>query len=753
MKKFTTEYGLIEYMLTLLQTLDQNHIDVDQLMRYDSGLEEKILGSSQEFQMAYEVIRFMDEMPGGFFIYHADAGEEIIYANKALLRIFRCDTMREFRELTGNSFQGIVHPEDLDSIEESIREQITASQYDLDYVEYRIIRKDGSVRWVDDYGHFIHSEAVGDIFYVFIGDATEKRKRQLLEKANWMKEKKRKEQKMQMLMDEIEEYDQERKLIHQEHLRRLEVIKGLSVNYESILYADLETDQILPYRLSSRTKVQFGQKYQKRSYMWYIEDYVRTWVHPEEQDLVLRRTLPGYIKKKLLQNKTFYFNYRIQNKGEVQYLQLRIVNVGNEDQISQIVMGYRRVDEEVQRELEQKQILEEALNNANLAIVAKNTFLSNMSHDMRTPLNAIFGYTALARKNINDRGAVSHYLDKIEESSRQFLELIDKVLEISWTETRDTRITETECNLNDILTDITRHLGPQASKKEITITLNTDTLEDSNILADREKLRQIFLHLSGNAITYTRPGGNVDITVKELEKPVNHYAVYQFEVKDNGIGISEEFLAHIFEPFAREKNTTYSGVHGTGVGLTIVKHIVELMDGNIEVASEVDQGTVFTVTLRLRIQNKPLAAAADMDVILDHIMGRTILLVEDNEINIEIETEILNGLGFHLKAVTDGKMAVDTIRQSEPGEFALILMDIQMPVMDGWQATREIRQLSDPVLSQIPIIALSADAFESDEKKSIQCGMDAHLTKPIDIPLLLDTMGTVVHHHETISKE
>lgn len=696
MKKFTTEYGLIEYMLTLLQTLDQNHIDVDQLMRYDSGLEEKILGSSQEFQMAYEVIRFMDEMPGGFFIYHADAGEEIIYANKALLRIFRCDTMREFRELTGNSFQGIVHPEDLDSIEESIREQITASQYDLDYVEYRIIRKDGSVRWVDDYGHFIHSEAVGDIFYVFIGDATEKRKRQLLEKANWMKEKKRKEQKMQMLMDEIEEYDQERKLIHQEHLRRLEVIKGLSVNYESILYADLETDQILPYRLSSRTKVQFGQKYQKRSYMWYIEDYVRTWVHPEEQDLVLRRTLPGYIKKKLLQNKTFYFNYRIQNKGEVQYLQLRIVNVGNEDQISQIVMGYRRVDEEVQRELEQKQILEEALNNANLAIVAKNTFLSNMSHDMRTPLNAIFGYTALARKNINDRGAVSHYLDKIEESSRQFLELIDKVLEISWTETRDTRITETECNLNDILTDITRHLGPQASKKEITITLNTDTLEDSNILADREKLRQIFLHLSGNAITYTRPGGNVDITVKELEKPVNHYAVYQFEVKDNGIGISEEFLAHIFEPFAREKNTTYSGVHGTGVGLTIVKHIVELMDGNIEVASEVDQGTVFTVTLRLRIQNKPLAAAADMDVILDHIMSRTILLVEDNEINIEIETEILNGLGFHLKAVTDGKMAVDTIRQSEPGEFALILMDIQMPVMDGWQATREIRQLSDP---------------------------------------------------------
>lgn len=750
MKKITTEYGLIEYMLTLLQALDQNHIDLDQLLEYDGVAGKEILGGSKEFQMAYEVIRFMDEMPGGFFIYHADAGEEIIYANKALLRIFQCDTMKEFRELTGNSFQGIVHHEDLDAIEESIRQQIAGSQYDLDYVEYRIIRKDGSIRWVDDYGHFIHSDAVGDIFYVFIGDATEKRKRQLLEKANWMKEKRKKEQKMQQLMDEIEEYDQERKLINQEHLRRLEVIKGLSVNYESILYADLETDQILPYRLSTRTKVQFGQKYQKRSFLWYVEDYVRTWVHPEEQDFVLRKTLPEYIKKKLAHNKTYYFNYRIQNKGEIQYLQLRIVNVGSENQISQIVMGYRRVDEEVQREIEQKQMLEEALNNANLAIVAKNTFLSNMSHDMRTPLNAIFGYTTLARKNISDNDVVSHYLDKIEESSRQFLELIDKVLEISWTETKDNRITETECNLNDILMDVTRHLEPQASKKEIAVTLDTESMEDSNILADREKIRQIFLHLIGNAITYTKHGGNVDITVRELEKQINHYAVYQFEIKDNGIGISEEFLSHIFEPFAREKNTTFSGVHGTGVGLTIVKHIVELMDGNIEVSSVVDQGTVFTVTLRLRIQNRPLSDEVDMDVILDHIMNQTILLVEDNEINVEIETEILNGLGFHLKAVADGKMAVDTIRHSKPGDFVLILMDIQMPVMDGWQATREIRRLKNPQLAQIPIIALSADAFESDEKKSIRCGMDAHLTKPIDIPLLLDTMTTVVHNHELV---
>ena len=211
------------------------------------------------------------------------------------------------------------------------------------------------------------------------------------------------------------------------------------------------------------------------------------------------------------------------------------------------------------------------------------------------------------------------------------------------------------------------------------------------------------------------------------------------------MGMSPEFVQHIFEPFAREKNTTYSGVHGTGLGLTIVKHIVEMLDGNIEVESTLGKGTSFTITLRLRVQNQPLEAAADMDSVLEYIMGQTILLVEDNEINVEIETEILQGLGFHLESVEDGKMAVEKIRQSEPGDYVLILMDIQMPVMDGWEATKEIRGLDDSRLAQIPILALSADAFESDEQMSIRCGMDAHLTKPLDVPILLETMAAVVH--------
>ena len=424
-------------------------IDLDRLI--EEGKSGNSFSDSQKLQTVYEVIRFMDEMPGGILIYHADGAEEIIYANQALLRIFQCNSIQEFRELTGNSFRGVVHPQDLAKVEQTIKAQIMNNCNDLDYVEYRIIRKDGSLGWLQDYGHFIHSESIGDIFYVFLSDATEKKERELMEKATLLNEKSQKEKKLQSL---IEEYDKERRLINQEHLRRLEVIEGLSINYETILYVDLNTDKLLPYRLSVRTEHQFSQKIQSRGFAWFANDYVNTWVHPEDREIISKVTTPAYIREKLSNNKTYYINYRVLNGEELQYLQLRIVNVGHRKHISQIVMGYRRVDEEIQREMEQKQMFEEALNNANLAITAKNTFLSNMSHDMRTPLNAVFGYTTLAKKHIKDYNVVSQYLDKIDAASRQLLDLIDKVLEIAWTEANDIRIIETECNLCDIIQDI-----------------------------------------------------------------------------------------------------------------------------------------------------------------------------------------------------------------------------------------------------------------------------------------------------------
>lgn len=659
-----------------------------------------------------KIIKFMDEMPGGFFIYHADGDEQIIYANAALLRIFQCSTMDEFKELTGNSFRGMVHHDDLEAVEKSINEQISNSQYNLDYVEYRIVRKDGTIRWLEDYGHFIHSESAGDIFYVFVGDATEKKNQQ--------------------------------KLIRQEYLRRLEVIKGLSVNYESILYVDLEKDEVLPYRLSARTKRQFGRELRARKYLDFITSYINTWVHPEDRQMLSQSVSLPYIRAKLLRAKSYSINYRILTGEESTYLQLRIVNVSNSRHISQIIMGYRGIDEDIQREMEQKKMLEEALHSANLAIAAKQTFLSNISHDMRTPLNAILGYTALAKEYISDSNTVLDYLSKIDTSGRQLLDFIEKVLDVTWTESNDTRISETECSLTAIIQDIYNSFRQKAEEKNIHFSTDLSALTHYDVYGDPEKISHLLRNLVSNAINFTNPGGIVSIAATETKNLASSYATFQFIIKDNGIGISKDFQESLFEPFEREKNTTISGISGSGLGLAIAKNLVDLMGGSIHVDSTVGCGSTFTVTLRLPIQDQPLSADSATEDILTQLLNQKILLVEDNEINLEIETELLSGLGLIIDTAENGKDAIEKVAGSTPNEYSLILMDIQMPIMDGWQAAKAIRELDNPALARIPIIALSANAFESDKRASIESGMNAHLPKPLDIPYLLETVAKIL---------
>ena len=570
-----TVHNLIEDILTLLSISENSGRNIENLMEECEKDAESLLMDSQNIRTVYEVIKFMDEMPGGFLIYRANEAEDIVYANKALLLIFQCSTLKEFREMTGNSFRGLVYLEDLDEIEESIKEQIAASQYDLDYVEYRIVRRDGEIRWIEDYGHFIRSETVGDIFYVFLGDATEKRSRQL-------------------------------------------------------------------------------------------------------------------------------------------------------------------------------QILERALNNANLAIQAKNKFLSNMSHDIRTPLNAITGFTSLAKNHIDNRDEVQRYLDKIGEASGQLLDLVDKVLEISWTETKDVHVEEAECNLCEILQSVERALSPRFSGKKITFETDLTGVKHLDVYSDRDKLRQIVQYLAGNAVEYTGKGGRVRVAVVEGEQLANDYAVYRLVVSDNGIGISKEFQEHVFEPFERENNTTFSGIYGTGLGLAITRNIVKIMGGTIEVDSAIGKGSTFTVTIRLRIQETQLVSAVSPEDVAVCLNSGKILLVEDNEINVEIETEILEKAGFCIEIAENGSIAVEKVKKSEPGEYALVLMDIQMPVMDGREAAEAIRGLGNSELAHIPIIALSADAFENDRRLSLESGMDEHLTKPMDIDEVVGAMAKALQRHKTL---
>jgi len=694
---------------------------------------------SEYREAAYHLKHFADIMPGGFFIYRADEEETLIYANEALLRIFQCDSMQELRELTGNSFRGIVHPDDLEAVEQSIREQIANSQYDLDYVEYRIIRKDGKIRWLDDYGHFVHSESVGDVFYVFVGDATEKKERQVEKIEVWFSEKLKKEQELQ---DQLDQYDKEMKVIHQEHLIRLEMIEGLSIDYESIFYVDLNADKIKAYRVSERFRKLFPEPYMICRFTGFDADYIENWVYPEDKELLAGISDPVYIRSELEKSadKTFHLNFRVFNGDTVKYVQLRVVNVGNEEHISQVVFGYRNVDEEMIHEMKQKKLLKDALNEANTANNAKNLFLANMSHDIRTPMNAIVGFTALIKKHIQNHEKVSGYLDMISASSDQLLQLLNDVLEISRLEAGNTGIEEEECSLMEITHQIQMDILPKAAEKNITLSLDISNLKHDNVCTDKSKLTQILAYLADNAVKYTGMDGRVILIVmeKEMSGAPNNHRMYQFIVEDNGIGISEEFMTSVFEPFEREKNTTLSGIHGTGLGLTIAKKLVDMIGGTIEVSSIVGEGSRFVVTLPLRIRKESEHCDADEEeVIADLSTTRRILIVDDNEINLEIEYEVLKDAGFLVDTAEDGSVAVEMIKQSEPGYYGLILMDIQMPIMDGYRATRAIREMKNPALAGIPIIAVSANAFEEDKKMAMESGMNAHLAKPIDIEAVI----------------
>ena len=719
-------HDIIEYLISFIENSGKEGAGTGRAPGEEWGLAPLL--DDRGLEIANCLKKFVDRMPGGFFIYHADGEEELIYANDAMIRMFNCKSEQEFRELTGNSFRGIVHPEDLELVEKSIWEQIANSCYDLDYVEYRIIQKGGGIRWIDDYGHFVRSAVAGDVFYVFAGDATEKKAIQLEEKKALLKENFQKEW---SLKSRLEEYDQE-------HLRHLEIIEGLSVDYESIFYANLETNRVKAYCVSPRFRKQFPEEYQVCPFEGFDREYIREWVHPDDWEALAEATNPECIRRKLAKDKTFVVNYRVSAGEKISYMQLHVVDVGIEGEFGQVLLGYRNIDAEIKKALDQKQILRDALQEARLANDAKNRFLSNMSHDILTPMNAIVGFTALARKHIHEKEKVAEYLGMIGAASDQLLQLLNDVLEISKIESEQDRVEEAESNLIEIVQQIQKVAFPRAAAKHITLSMDISELAHPFVRADREKLDQILTHLVDNALKYTEDGGLIRMVVSDVGEPKENHALFRFCVEDDGIGINEEFQAHLFEPFEREKNTTFSRIHGTGLGLTIVKKLVDMMGGDVSVKSRVGEGSRFQVSLPLEVQQVQKEAE---EAPMDFCESKRILLVDDNEINLEIEKAMLQGVGFLVETAEDGSIALDMMRQAGAGYYDAVLMDIQMPVMDGYHATRAIRALEDPALSTVPIIAVSANSFEEDRRKSLESGMNAHLPKPLDSQRLLELLG------------
>ena len=515
---------------------------------------------------------FGDQIPGGFFIYQDDALQEIIYVNRALLSIFGCDTLEEFKTLTGNTFRGLVHPDDFDFIQSSIDKQIEAdANGKLDYVEYRIIRKDGEIRWVDDYGHHTTMPGYGKVYFVFITDVTEK--------------------------------------------HRMQVDK-------------------------------------------------------------------------------------------------------------------MRIELEFAREKQHNEV--------------KSGFLFNMSHDIRTPMNAIVGFSALAKRHINEPELLTGYLDKTITSGQLMLTLLDDMLEMNKLEGGLVHLNLEPTDLREQISAVTDMFRLESEKKLVVLKEDID-LPDEKVLVDQNRFCRIIGNLISNAIKFTPSGGIVCLTAKQKQPETDGTALYEFQVSDNGVGISEEFLDKVFDSFERENTSTQTGAAGTGLGLSIVKSLLILMGGTITAESKKGKGSVFTVTLPLKVVKDTEAAENDNTEVTPEAAPDTgkhrVLIVEDVEINREIVETLLEEYGFLTESVPDGHYAVEAVKNHPAWYYDLVLMDIQMPVMNGYDAARAIRAIPRVDIPSLPIIALSANSREEDKRMSLESGMNSHVAKPFDIDPLINTIN------------
>ena len=399
---------------------------------------------------------------------------------------------------------------------------------------------------------------------------------------------------------------------------------------------------------------------------------------------------------------------------------------------------------QVNDELRQAQIVAaEALQSAERASKAKTDFLSNMSHDIRTPMNAIIGITTLMKNELHEPEKLAEHLGKLESSGQLLLGIINDILDMSRIESGKTTLNVEKMNLPQQISQLDSIIRQQAGQRRQSFTVNT-LVQHENVLADPNRLNQVLMNILSNAVKYTPTGGHIRLEVEELPRN-EHYARYRFVVQDDGIGMSEEFQKHIFEPFERERTSTVSKVQGTGLGMAITKSVVDLMGGSISVESATGKGTRFEVVLEFPIDAEAdhaqqVQALPEETEETSPLCGMKFLCAEDNALNAEILQMLLETRGASCTICSNGQEIVDAFASVKPGDYDMILMDVQMPVMDGLEATRRIRNGENPLGRTIPILAMTANAFLEDMQKSREAGMDEHLSKPVDISALEKTV-------------
>ena len=659
----------------------------------------------------------IDNIPGGYHRCSLEEGHPFLYISNRFLAILGW-TREEIRTIFDNKFDNMLHPDDRNLSSDYVARILDTRGHGSEKDQiYRLLGKDG-YHWVTDATTLVKS---GNQTF-FQGNITDF--------TDFVKAKEKKEQEIEL---------------------QREIIEGLGKEYFSVLAVELDKDRVLSYRESGENGKIISDFCRKCGNRWskIIPSYAKTMVSNNTN---------GEFEKQLgletlrSQEKDYSMTYEFKLETGINYHQVRVAFVKKKDGTRMAVVGTRNIDSLIKKERMQEEKLKKAYVAAENANKAKTEFLNNISHDIRTPMNVILGYNHLMKSQLTESKQLD-YQKKIEQSGKLLLAIINNVLDMARIESGKIKVDENYERVGEVVDEIISTFSSEAEEKEIHLS-GSMKVTHRNILCDGTKIREIYVNLVSNAMKYTPRGGNVTITVEELPCEKEGYMKVKSEIKDTGIGMSKEYLPTLFEPFSREQNTTTRRIGGTGLGMPIVKKMVDLMGGSIEVASELGKGTVFTFTLMHKIADRKFYSqkteAAETSEMGKNLSGKHVLLAEDNDLNAEIAVTVLEETGIVIERVEDGIQCVNRVAQMSPGTYDLILMDIQMPNMDGYQAAQCIRHLDDKMKAEIPIIAMTANAFAEDRKKAFDAGMNGHIAKPIDMEKLGAVILSVLNKQENL---
>lgn len=526
--------------------------------------------------------------------------------------------------------------------------------------------------------------------------------------------------------------------------KQRKLIRALTMPYETVYGVSMDTGLCTCYRMSESMNEFYDDVNIESDYEENIRRYVGKDVLDEDKCLFDDICSIRQVKRIFFRKQMHYINYRVLRNGRIRYLQCLLVKPDNEE--NEFAVAFKDINEEKKLEIAQQQRIEEAVEEARRANRAKTVFLSNMSHDIRTPMNGIIGMTAIAASHVDDRERVLDSLKKISMASKHLLNLINEVLDMSKIESGKVELKDEPFNLAELVDSLVSMMHPQIEARSHTLELQVAELEHRYVIGDSLRLQQVFTNLMGNSVKYTPDGGLLTLSVSEKPCDRPGRGCYEFVFEDNGMGMSEEYVKRIFEPFSRAEDQRVDKIQGTGLGMAITHSIVQMMDGDIQVESRLGKGSRFTVTVYLRLQengagdegtngtgmdssggDESLAGIESLD-----FSGRRALLVEDNDLNREIAMTILETTGLAVEEAVDGKEAVQQVSQHGDGYYDIIFMDVRMPRMNGYDATCAIRAMGLPYCKTVPIVAMTADAFAEDVRAAKNAGMNEHVSKPLN---------------------